>query len=667
MTRTKDILLVGAMLTCGLSEVSWATAWPPAGIPVCVNPAIQDRPKAASDGAGGMFVVWADNRDNPNIYSAYGIRLASDGNIAAGWNANGNFVAQGSIAVKSLVADGRGGAYVILEALGLGYDVYAQHITANGGPAAGWPASGLAIATGSGDQDEAAAALDDSGGVYIVWQDANVNQIRGIRLHPDGTVAPGWGPGGRILSTLGIYAVEPDAVADGAGGLVATWWEQRPPATDYPAYAFRLTPSGDPYPGWPTTGVLVSQYRPAFLQYQAYLASDGAGGVYCAWADLRNAPPNINPIQRQNYWDIYCQHILGTGTIAPGWSADGEPLCTAPNPQQYPKILADGFGGAYVAWQDSRNFDDDIYAIRVLANNPRAPGWAVDGNPVSAGPGYQDFDSGEELAPDTHGGFFAAFHDLPSDRVFLQHMMGDGTVDPTYAPMGNLITPVPVPSQDYPSITPDGYGGVYAAMDDDRGGTDPNNIWAAHIGIDIATGIAVTLMSSNAGSDHVQLTWLAARSLRAIVERREGAGPWQPLGDVATDGRDRLIYDDRSVTPGTSYGYRLSYVDGTTTEHTAETTVLVPRAYTLALAGFRPNPASSADLAISFELPNTASGRLELLDVTGRRVAEHDLSGYAAGRYTERLGEGARVPPGMYWIRLTHGGKGLTARGVVLR
>ena len=66
-------------------------------------------------------------------------------------------------------------------------------------------------------------------------------------------------------------------------------------------------------------------------------------------------------------------------------------------------------------------------------------------------------------------------------------------------------------------------------------------------------------------------------------------------------------------------------------------------------------------------MPSPAPGRLELVDVTGRRIAERDHSGYAAGRYTERLSRGAHVPPGMYWIRLTHGGRALTPRGVVLR
>ena len=48
-------------------------------------------------------------------------------------------------------------------------------------------------------------------------------------------------------------------------------------------------------------------------------------------------------------------------------------------------------------------------------------------------------------------------------------------------------------------------------------------------------------------------------------------------------------------------------------------------------------------------------------------MAERDLSGYAAGRYTEHMSQGACVPPGMYWVRVTHGGKALAARGMVLR
>ena len=136
---------------------------------------------------------------------------------------------------------------------------------------------------------------------------------------------------------------------------------------------------------------------------------------------------------------------------------------------------------------------------------------------------------------------------------------------------------------------------------------------------------------------------------------------------MVTDGEDRLSYDDRAVTAGTSYSYRLSYLDGGVEVHSAETTVLVPRRYELALAGFRPNPALSNELAIAFTLPSEGSGQLELLDVTGRRVSGRDLSGLAPGPHTLRLSDGAHVPAGVYWVRLTHAGRMLTARGVVIR
>lgn len=80
-----------------------------------------------------------------------------------------------------------------------------------------------------------------------------------------------------------------------------------------------------------------------------------------------------------------------------------------------------------------------------------------------------------------------------------------------------------------------------------------------------------------------------------------------------------------------------------------------------------PEPGGGADLAISFELPTTAHGRDELLEVTGQRSVERDVSDFAACRYTEHLAASARLPPGMHWLRLWDGGCPLCQRRVVLR
>jgi len=45
--------------------------------------------------------------------------------------------------------------------------------------------------------------------------------------------------------------------------------------------------------------------------------------------------------------------------------AYGAPICTAANAQDRQSIVADGFGGAFVAWTDWRSGNEDVYALRV--------------------------------------------------------------------------------------------------------------------------------------------------------------------------------------------------------------------------------------------------------------------------------------------------------------
>ena len=84
-----------------------------------------------------------------------------------------------------------------------------------------------------------------------------------------------------------------------------------------------------------------------------------------------------------------------------------------------------------------------------------------------------------------------------------------------------------------------------------------------------------------------------------------------------------------------------------------------------ALEGARPNP-SRGDLAVAFSLPDAAPATLELIDISGRRVRELAVGGLGAGRRVVRFGAGARLKPGIYWIKLTRAGRTLARRAVVL-
>jgi len=91
----------------------------------------------------------------------------------------------------------------------------------------------------------------------------------------------------------------------------------------------------------------------------------------------------------------------------------------------------------------------------------------------------------------------------------------------------------------------------------------------------------------------------------------------------------------------------------------------------LALAArFVPNPAIGRGLRLSYALPTAGEARFELYDVRGRRIAAQVLPEAAAGPGTLDWSSGAgggALATGVYWTRLTHGGKSVVTKGVVLR
>ena len=196
--------------------------------------------------------------------------------------------------------------------------------------------------------------------------------------------------------------------------------------------------------------------------------------------------------------------------------------------------------------------------------------------------------------------------------------------------------------------------------------TEPRAHLAAFT-LDVPTPVLVSLVSVEAEPGRVRLTWHVAdgRATVATVSRSTTAGDWQAIASVTPDGSGMLTYEDEEVLAGTRYGYRLGVsVDGSQ-EFLGETWVDVPR-IDLALAGLRPNPAEQGP-TIAFTLPDAAPARLEVVDVTGRRVFEREVGALGAGSHLVDLATRRPLPVGMYLIRLTRGEHSLTARGVVTR
>src|SRR5205814_514689 len=149
---------------------------------------------------------------------------------------------------------------------------------------------------------------------------------------------------------------------------------------------------------------------------------------------------------------------------------------------------------------------------------------------------------------------------------------------------------------------------------------------------------------------------------RATVERHIESGDWEQLATILPDGTGHLRYQDRAVTPGTRYAYRLSYSTGGVLEHSSEAWVNVPLLARFALAGAVPNPAPGRNLRVTFSLPSWQPARLELYDLTGRRVSMREVGTLGPGEHSLQLTADARFSPGMYWLRLSQGAQRATVR-----
>jgi hypothetical protein len=99
-----------------------------------------------------------------------------------------------------------------------------------------------------------------------------------------------------------------------------------------------------------------------------------------------------------------------------------------------PKIAADGGGGAFVIWNDSRNNNADVYAQHVLPDGRLDPSWPASGSPVATGPAVQTnpsiqatrdgaiaiWEETENLDIDIHGARFGRTSNLRSFVPIVQ-------------------------------------------------------------------------------------------------------------------------------------------------------------------------------------------------------------------------------------------------------
>ncbi len=421
---------------------AWAV-WVTNGVPICLHPAPQQQTETASDGSAGAIIVWTDYSEGYPEGDIYAQRVDASGTPR--WTANGVpiGVTTGSQTVPQLISDGAGGAIIVWEdsRRGSGTDIYAQRVNASG--EVQWAANGVGICVGF-YQYQPKIVPDGAGGAIIVWRGSQGSppSVHAQRVNASGVAQ--WTPNGVVIDSFG-GAGFPEVASDGAGGAIIAW----PAAPEYDTnmYAQRISSAGDVL--WPR------EYAPgipictaAYSQWLGQIASDGTGGAVVTWEDYRNDPYEGDA-------DVFAQRVNASGVVQ--WVTDGVPLTATVGPQNYPRIIGDGAGGAIVTYEDAYTVSGRAVSVqRVGASG--TPLWGASGVQLASTGMYP------RIISDNAGGAIVAW---VGASLYGQRLNASGAIQWT---TGGVVLCSASGYVEYVAIASDAASGAIVAWSDARSG-----------------------------------------------------------------------------------------------------------------------------------------------------------------------------------------------------
>lgn len=396
-------------------------------------------------------------------------------------------------------------------------------------------------------------APDGAGGVYVVWSSTATGldddgEIRMQRLDADGD--PIWAPGGIVLAAAGAgrLVYSPQVAADGTGGAVVTYVDNRDTGTpvDFDLYVERIDGAGTRL--WGAGGVRLTGSAVMMLESPRVVGT-GNGGALVAWI---GTGAGFNPVLAQKFdpsgvalgpptfIDVFSMQDASDLEIATNGSTYAVISATTHDfdsnvwfaifelagPSAWPvvmdlivmgsseetgaKCVIDAYGGLYVS------FFTDINGYRELWVQGFNGVWAA--GPIST-TGLVDpqYYSSIALEP-TSGDVMVAWTDNRTNQggtdfdIYAQRFRPDGS--PVWRADGVAVTEVTGQQQE-PHIIDDGEGGAIVLWDDDR---DPDgNVYAQRLapgGRELWNAQGVPVFARSGNQQLTRPVWAASGELR---------------------------------------------------------------------------------------------------------------------------------------------------------
>jgi hypothetical protein len=450
-------------------------AWQENGVVVCDDTSSQSNPVIASDNSNGAIITWVDHR-NGN-YDIYAQRVDSSGirQWISGSDSNGVIICDetGYQHKCKILADGFNGGIIIWQDKKVSpndWDIYAQKVNSSGERQ--WsPLNGI-LAWDGWIEINHEIVSDGSGGAIITYRDESPYKIYAQKITSSGILE--WGAGAKIVSDVSEYPKNPKVSADGTGGAIIVWWDERQvsPDTSYDIYAQKIDSDGNRQ--WGSSDLCVCSK--VNDQQDSRVISDGSGGAIIVWDD--------DIYGNGSYYKVYAQRVNSSGTLE--WGPDG--ICICDEISVYPEIIADDSDGDIIIWQDYRSGSNlDIYAQRI--NSSGELQWEANGVPICNAVGNQ---SNHKVIADGFGGAIVTWDDQRDGRhdIYGQRVDNDGSIHSGWALDGVLVCDTTNAGFGiYPRIVADGSGGAIITWQDTRNPDNNSDIYAQRITADGTVGM----------------------------------------------------------------------------------------------------------------------------------------------------------------------------------
>jgi hypothetical protein len=304
----------------------------------------QTEPAIAVDSNGNSIVMWNDSRNgHPDIYAQ---RFDSNGNQL--WSSDVRINSDGEVTLYSspaLAIDSDGNVIAAWDAAHPGGpDIYAQRLDANGNRL--WTTS-VKIASNLGWLDS--MVKDGNGNVVLTWTGSgSLNGIYAQKMNSKGERL--WAEDIRVnLDTSTVLRYSSAVAIDGNDNAIIVWQDFRD-GNYGEIYAQKLDANGNHL--WPFD-VRVSLDSVAKSKYDPAIAVDSNDNSVVAWLGSGISSQRLDA-NGAHLWATDIQVSASTGSFANG-----------------PVIAMSNNDDAILAWGDTRNGNDDIYAQRLNASGNR--------------------------------------------------------------------------------------------------------------------------------------------------------------------------------------------------------------------------------------------------------------------------------------------------------